>query len=345
MNKLTDAYLDKDILVTGGSGAIGSRLVQGLLEAGAAKVTVVDNLIASERWNLPQDRKVRFIKADILDENKMKEVFSQEPSHVFHLAAFFANEKSVKYPENDLLVNGLGTLRMLKYASASKVKSFVYASSGVSVYGPDVQLPFREKDLSISGFTTPYQITKMLGEHYCSYFFKAYGLPVVRARIFSSFGPGEIPGVYRNVIPNFIMRALDGEELIITGNGQESRDFTYVDDVVRGLISSGASSEAVGEAINIASGREVEILHLAESIIRLTESESPIQIRQKRKWDAKDRVLASLEKAEKLIGYKPSVSLEEGLKNTVDWIKNNYDRIKNSMDRAADEKYSIEFDY
>jgi len=341
MNKISEAYSGKDILVTGGAGSIGSRLVKGLLDAGAGRVTAVDNLSASLRWNLPDDKRLRFVNADILDEKKMSRVFSDKPSKIFHLAAFFANERSVRYPEKDLLVNGLGTLIMLRYAGAYAPESFVYASSGVSVYGRRAQIPYREEDLKAEGFTTPYQITKMLGEHYCSYFFKRDGLPAVRARIFSSFGPGEIPGEYRNVIPNFIMKALSGEDLLITGSGQESRDFTYVDDVVRGLMLAGASPEAAGEAVNIAAGREVKILYTAERIIQLTASKSSIRLSEKREWDSKERVLASLEKAGNLIGYKPAVSFEEGLKNTVEWIKNNYNRIKNSPNGTDDERYSI----
>ena len=137
------------------------------------------------------------------------------------LKAFFANQNSLDHPESDLQVNGLGTLRLLEYSALTGVKRFVYASSGCSIYGSHAPMPLKEDFMSLH-LSTPYQITKMLGELYCNFFQHQYEVPVVKARFFNSYGPGEIPGQYRNVIPNFTYWAMSGKALPITGTGEET---------------------------------------------------------------------------------------------------------------------------
>jgi len=195
-------YRDKTVLITGGAGAIGSNLTGALAELGA-RVVVLDDLSSAERWNVPSHRNVLFVEGSVVDEEMLKRVFFERPEIVFHLAAFFANQNSIDHPEEDLRVNGLGTLRMLQYATLSGVPRFVYASSGCSIYGSQSPLPLKEDFMSMH-LSTPYQITKMLGELYGNFFHHHYNLAVVKARFFNSYGPGEIPGQYRNVIPNFI---------------------------------------------------------------------------------------------------------------------------------------------
>ncbi|MGQ9854623.1 MAG: NAD-dependent epimerase/dehydratase family protein, partial [Candidatus Oleimicrobiaceae bacterium] len=207
------AYDGKTILVTGGAGAIGSNLTRALAELGA-QVIILDDLSSSERWNVPSLPGILFVEGDILDEVKLKRVFFERPQIVFHLAAFFANQNSVDHPERDLMVNGLGTLRLLEYSVLTGVERFVYASSGCSIYGSESPLPLREEFMSMH-LSTPYQITKMLGELYCNFFYNHYGLKVVKPRFFNSYGPGELPGQYRNVIPNFIYWAMKGLPLPI----------------------------------------------------------------------------------------------------------------------------------
>src|SRR3990170_3102888 len=228
-------YKDKVILVTGGAGAIGSNLTRTIAGLGAKIVIVLDNLSSAERWNIPSLSNVMFVEGDIRDEVKLKRVFFEKPEYVFHLAAFFANQNSVNYPEIDLDVNGMGTLRLLEYSLFTGVKRLIYASSGCSIYGSSTPLPLREEFMSMN-LSSPYQITKMLGELYCNFFKNHHGLKVVKARFFNSYGPGEVPGQYRNVIPNFIYWAVKGEALPITGTGEETRDFTYVGDIVDGLM-------------------------------------------------------------------------------------------------------------
>lgn len=323
-------YRDKLVLVTGGAGAIGSNLSRRLAELGA-EVVVLDSLTASEPWNVPDHDNLLFVKGDVRDEVKLKRVFFEEPEMVFHLAAFFANQNSIDHPEEDLAVNGMGTLRLLEYSVLTDVDRFVYASSGCSIYGSSAPLPL-EEDFTSMHLSTPYQITKMLGELYGNFFWHHHDLEVVKARFFNSFGPGEVPGQYRNVIPNFIYWAMSGHELPITGTGEETRDFTFVGDIVDGLLRCGAREEAVGEAYNLASGEETTISHLAETINELTGNEAGIRYASKRKWDTKDRLRASIEKARSELGYEPRTGFEEGLRQTIAWFEESWDRIA----RAAD---------
>jgi len=322
-------YEGKVILVTGGAGAIGSNLTKALAECGAKMVIVLDNLFSSEKWNIPSLPNVMFVQGDILDEEMLKRVYFESPEVVFHLAAFFANQNSLDYPEKDLAVNGMGTLKLLRYAQLTKVKRFVYASSGCSIYGHQAPMPLKEDFMSMH-LSTPYQVTKMLGELYCNFFNHQYELPVVKTRFFNSYGPGEIPGQYRNVIPNFIYWALSGVELPITGNTEATRDFTFVGDIVDGLLRSGYFKEAIGEEFNLAAGREIKIGELATIINTMVGNKAGIKMADKRKWDNKSRILASVEKANKLIGYNPSTQLEQGLPIAIAWFKQNWENIQKS---------------
>lgn len=330
MDEYRKCYEDKKILVTGGAGAIGSNLTRSLAECNAKMVIVLDNLSSAEKWNVPSLPNVLFIEGDIRNEEMLKRVFFEKPDYVFHLAAFFANQNSLDYPETDLSVNGLGTLKLLRYAQLTGIKKFIYASSGCSIYGSKSPLPLKEEFMSLH-LSTPYQITKMLGELYCNFFYHQYELPVVKARFFNSYGPGEIPGQYRNVIPNFVYWAMQGKNLPITGSGEETRDFTYVGDIVDGLLRAGYYKEAVGEDMNLASSREIKIVDLARMINNITGNKSEIRFVEKRKWDTKSRLLASIDKARKLISYEPKTAFEEGLKNTIEWFKNNRENINKSV--------------
>jgi nucleoside-diphosphate-sugar epimerase len=297
------------------------------LKAEPEKIAVIDNLSASCDWNLPKDERVAFVEGSILDEESMKIAFSYKPHYVFHLAAHFANQNSVDHAEADLLVNGLGTLKTLQYANLARVERFVFASSGCSVYGSQAPLPLKEDFVSIH-LETPYQLNKLVGELYCNFFSDYYKLPVCIARYFNVYGPGEVPGKYRNVIPNFVWWALHRQPLAITGTGEETRDFTYVDDIVDGTLRMGAVKEAVGEAINLASGTETRVIDLANWINELNGNESEIVFRPRRDWDKVVRRRASIEKATRVLGYKPETDMRTGLKRTYDWIFKNKDKIE-----------------
>jgi len=323
-------YTDKTVLVTGGAGCIGTNLAKALLKLNPRLIVVIDDLSASYAWNLPEDPKITFINGSILNEEKMKTAFNHKPDYVFHLAAHFANQNSVDHPETDLLVNALGTLRTLEYANLTGVQRFVFASSGCSVYGSRAPLPLKEDFVSIH-LDTPYQINKLVGELYCNYFHNYYKLPVVIARFFNCFGPHEVPGRYRNVIPNFFWWAMNGQPLPITGTGEETRDYTFVGDVVDAVLRMGCSEKVVGEAFNIASGTETRTVDLAGWINELVGNNAGIIRKPRRLWDKTVKRRASIAKAKTLFGYKPQTSMKEGLEKTYEWFKDNWGKIKSAM--------------
>lgn len=327
MESFLSCYEGKRILVTGGCGCIGSNLIRVLLRAKPQRIVVIDDLSASYEWNLPNDPKVLFIKGSVLDEERMKRAFSFKPHFVFHLAAHFANQNSVDHPETDLLVNGLGTLKTLEYANLVGVEKFVFASSGCSVYGSQAPLPLKEDFVSLH-LDTPYQINKLVGELYCNYFHDYYGLPVAIARYFNVYGPGEVPGRYRNVIPNFVWWALHKKALPVTGSGEETRDFTFVEDIVDGTLRMGVVKEAVGEAVNLASETETRVIDLANWINELVGNEAGIVFRSRRDWDKVVKRRASIEKAGKILGYEPKTGIRAGLKKTHEWILESKEKIE-----------------
>lgn len=323
-------YNDKTVLVTGGAGCVGSNLTQKLSEY-AEKVIILDNLDSAYEWNIPEADNINFVKGDILDDEMLKRVFKEKPEYVFHLAAHFANQNSVDNPELDLMVNGMGILKVLEYAHLVGVERFVYSSSGCGVYGLDSKMPFEEHDISIS-LHTPYQVTKLVGELYTNYFHNLYGLPIVNARFFNVFGPGEVPGKYRNVIPNFMYWAMTNQALPITGDGTETRDWTYVDDIVNGLMAMGIVEQAVGEAINLGSATEIRIIDMANMVNELTGNTEGIVYASRRDWDAKTKLLSSIGKARKILGYNPKNTFKDGLKKTHSWFVENWDDIEQSAE-------------
>jgi len=327
IEEVLQQYSNKRILITGGAGCIGSNLIKALLKAEPEKIVVIDDLSASYEWNIPKDPKVMFIKGSILDEERMKRAFSYKPHFVFHLAAHFANQNSVDHPETDLLVNALGTLKTLEYANLVSVERFVFASSGCSVYGSQAPLPLKEDFVSLH-LDTPYQINKLVGELYCNYFHDYYKLPVAIARYFNVYGPGEVPGRYRNVIPNFFWWAMHGQPLPITGTGEETRDFTFVEDIVDGTLRMGVVEEAVGEAINLASEKETRVIDLANWINEMTGNKAGIVFKPRRDWDKAIRRRASIEKARRILGYEPKTDMKTGLRKVYEWIKENRDKVE-----------------
>ncbi len=320
-------YKNKNILVTGGAGCVGSNLTNALIKAQAAKIIILDDLSAAEKWNIPVAPSVVFVQGSVLDEEALKRVFSEQIDIVFHLAAHFANQNSVDHPETDLMVNGLGTLKVLQYSHLTKASKFVFASSGCSVYGSQAPLPLKEDFISLH-LDTPYQLTKLLGELYCNFFHNYYGLPVAIARYFNVYGPGEIPGRYRNVIPNFIWWALHKKPLLITGTGEETRDFTYVEDIVDGTLRLGAIPEAVGCAFNLASETETKVVDLANLINEISDNHDRVEFVPRRDWDKITLRRASIEKARMVLAYDPKMQIKNGIKQTFDWISENASKIE-----------------
>jgi UDP-glucose 4-epimerase len=323
--KVFEAFEGKTVLVTGGAGAIGSNLVKTLSNLDTKRVIIIDDFSSSCEWNTPTNPKVTCIKGNILDDEKLKWAFKERPQIVYHLAAHFANQNSVDNPETDLMVNGMGTLKVLEHAHLVGVERFIYASSGCGIYGADSKMPFEEHDVSMKLYT-PYQVTKMLGELYTNYYFNLYNLPIVNARFFNSYGPGEVPGKYRNVIPNFFYWSINKQPLPITGTGDETR-FTFVGDLINGLLAMAYFKEAIGEAFNLATSREIRISDLAQWINEITENKAGIIFKERRDWDRKNRLLASIEKARKVLGYNPNMDFKDGLKQVNAWFVQNWKKI------------------
>ena len=267
-----------------------------------------------------------FIEGDIADEVLLKRVFFDKPDYVFHLAAHFANQKAVDYPEENLRVNALGTLKLLEYSRLSNVERFVFASSGCSAYGSRAPVPLKEDFITLH-LDTPYQIHKLLGELYCNFFLNHWGLPTVRLRLFNVYGPGGLPGRYKNVIPNFMYMAHQGKPLTVMGTGQETRDFTYIDDLIDGLLRGGVVEEAVGQEMNLGSGVETTSIDLANLINRVSRNSAGVTFIEKRDWDHGTRRLACIEKAKAVLGYDPQTTLEEGLKKVNEWFVESKHRI------------------
>ncbi len=324
-------FQDKTILVTGGAGCVGSNLTRKLADLGAEKVIILDNMSSAYHWNIPDRDAIQFVQGDILNDEDLKRVFKEQPDYVYHLAAHFANQNSVDQPETDLMVNGIGILKVLQYAQLTGVKRFVYSSSGCGVYGLDSKMPFEEHDISIS-VHTPYQVTKLLGELYTNYFHNLYDMDIVNARFFNVFGPGEVPGKYRNVIPNFFYWAMNGQALPITGEGTETRDWTFVDDICNGLLAMAIEEEAIGEAINLGSGQDHRVIDMANRVNELSGNEAGIEFKERRNWDAKTKLLSSIDKAKDILGYKPTVSFDDGLVKVHDWFETNWEDIQESAE-------------
>ena len=219
----------------------------------------------------------------------------------------------------------------MDYSQFTGVDKFIYASSGCAIYGSYGEMPLKEDFLSLH-LTTPYQINKTAGEMYSNFYHHHYGLKTINCRFFNSFGPGEVPGQYRNVIPNFVYWSMSGKSLPLTGTGNETRDFTYVLDLVQGLVKAAYYEDAVGEAFNLASGKEIRIKDMISMVNNATGNSTPVTSFPARKWDTKKRLLASIELAGKLIDYKPIVKFEDGLKANMEWFKLNWDKIQSVAD-------------
>ncbi len=333
---IKDYYHGRKILVTGGAGAIGSNLIITLsrLVGDEGLIIILDNLSAikgDEPIDLPSLSNMMFVKGDVRNDIDLKRAFRESPSIVFHLAAFFANQNSVDYPETSADVDVLGMIKLLDLCQFTGVDRFIYASSGCAIYGSYGKMPLKEEFISMH-LTTPYQINKMTGEMYSNFYFHHYGLNIVNCRFFNSFGPGEVPGQYRNVIPNFVFWSMQEKPLPLTGTGDETRDFTYVLDLVQGLVKAGFYEEAIGKAFNLASGKETKIKDLISMVNKATGNPKPIKKFPSRKWDTKKRLLASIDLAEKIIHYKPITNFEDGLNANMKWFKNNWKKIQSAAD-------------
>jgi len=299
------------VVVTGGAGFIGSNLVRALVRRGH-RVLVVDNLASTWSLRLLEDvaADIDFVHGDIRLPEDLGRVAAGPFDRVYHLAASFANELSVEYPEIDTHSNVEGTRNVLAMAARVGCALFVYAGSSSS-YG-DVPVPFREEGPTRP--YTPYAVSKHEGERLVL----ASGLPSAVFRLFNVYGPGDPPGRYRNAVPN-MMCALDGENSRLRIFGREAtRDFTYVDDLVRVLLDA---PRAAGHVVNVGTGVETRIVDLAAQILDMFGlPQDRMAFEEPRHWDRVVRRCASVDRLRELFGWVPQTPLAEGLGAAAAWL-------------------------
>jgi nucleoside-diphosphate-sugar epimerase len=336
------------ILVVGGAGFVGSNLVRALLESGPREILVVDNLLSSERENLPDDERVRLIEASINDDDVLASL-PRDLDYAFHLSTYHGNQSSMADPLADHEHNTLTTLKLYEtLKDCDRLERVVYASAGCTVAEKTFEgAEATQEDAPVSlWLDSPYQISKMIGEYYSNYYFSRHGLPTVKARFQNVYGPGEVLGagrwrgtvntVWRNVTPTFIYKALNHEALPVENGGIASRDFIYVGDMAQGLIACALRGEP-GEVYNLASGVETTIRELAEMINELTGNPTPIALTPARDWDHSGQRFGDTSKSRRELGFEARTELREGLERTIEWMRANRDFIDACIARHAEQ--------
>jgi nucleoside-diphosphate-sugar epimerase len=336
----------KHSVVIGGAGFVGSWVVDEILKDPSARVTIVDNLISSEKWNILLDPRVTFIEGSAADVNVLKSI-KDKVDYVYQLACFHGNQSSIARPLDDF-ENGLKTTLV----SLEWVKNFnpqarvVYSGAGCAVAEKtwDEPTAVEEKEFSSLLHDSPYSISKIAGEMYCLYYAKQQNIDVVRVRFQNVYGPREILGagawrgtidsIWRNVIPTFIWKSLNNEDITIFGTTHASRDFVYVGDIANGVILA-AKFGKQGHVYNLARGEEVFISDLAQQIIAITNSKSSLIYKPKRKWDTSGRRFGSTKKSLDELNFLARTDLISGLNSTVQWTQKNIKLISSSISHQS----------
>jgi nucleoside-diphosphate-sugar epimerase len=305
-------------LVTGGAGFIGSHIAAGLSAAGA-RVRVLDDLSTGHRENLEEiGGDVDFIEGSVADEQVLQKALDGVEV-VFHEAAIPSVPRSVEAPRQTHIASVDGTFSLLLAARDQGVRRVVYAASS-SAYGDQPTLPKAEQMLPDP--LSPYAVAKLVGEYYCQVFTRVYGLETVTLRYFNVFGPRQDPSSqYSGVVSRFISSLLGDEQPVIFGDGEQSRDFTYVDNVVAANLTAANASGASGKVINVANGERITLNELLAELKDLTgRHDVTAEYREPRVGDVRHS-LADNAMARELLGYEVKVGLREGLKRTIDWWK------------------------
>ncbi|MCW4023225.1 MAG: SDR family NAD(P)-dependent oxidoreductase [archaeon] len=301
----------QEVVVTGGAGFIGSNLCKKLVELGA-KVTVIDNLYAGSKDRIQDliDEGLKFVEKDIRDKEAIEEV-TKNCKTIFHLAAQTSVPFSMVNPQEDSQINVIGTLSVLE--AAKKAGARVVFASSSAVYGNPKQKPTNETvEPNPIAF---YGLTKLLGEHYCRFYHKTYGVEIVMFRIFNVYGPYCHGAIY-----DFLNKLKkDPTQLEVLGTGRQARDFIYVDDMVDALLRAAITPEASGHAFNVGTGTTTSVADLAEMIVKILGLENVnIHFKGGRAWEGDmDVTLADYAKAQKILKWTPQVSIEEGLKKII----------------------------
>ncbi|HVD93176.1 MAG TPA: SDR family oxidoreductase [Vicinamibacterales bacterium] len=303
-------------LVTGGAGFIGSHLSEELVRRGHT-VRVADSLITGKRSNLDHINGVEFLEGDLADVDFAQRAVSGV-EYVLHQAAIPSVPRSVKDPITSNRANVDATLNVLVAARDARVRRLVFAGSS-SAYGNTPTLPKRE-DMPDNPLS-PYALQKVVGEQYLRMFTRLYGLETVSIRYFNVFGPRQDPSSpYSGVISVFATALLENRSPMIYGDGEQTRDFTYVANVVDGVLRACEADEASGEIINVATGGRISLNHLFRTMKDLVHGHVDPTYSETRSGDVKDSQ-ADITKAKRILGYQPIVSFEEGLKRTIEWYR------------------------
>src|ERR1051325_5493757 len=305
-------------LVTGGAGFIGSHIAAGLTKAGA-KVRVIDDLSTGYLENVEEiGGNVDFVQASLADEAAVRKALAGVEL-VFHEAAIPSVPRSVENPRQTHVASVDSTFNLLLAARDSGVRRIVYAASS-SAYGDQPTLP--KVETMLPDPLSPYAVAKLVGEYYCQVFSRVYDLETVSLRYFNVFGPRQDPSSqYSGVISRFISALLSNEQPVIYGDGEQSRDFTYIDDVVSANLKAAETSKGSGQIINIANGERVTLNELLAHLKELTgKTDVGADYREPRTGDVRHS-LADITRARELLGFEPHVDLQSGLRLTMDWWK------------------------
>ncbi len=313
--------INTHVLVTGGAGFIGSNIVRRLVESGNS-VKVLDNFMSGYRSNLDPFPSVEIIEGDVRDKNIVENAM-QDVEVVFHLAASVGNKRSIDFPVTDAEINVIGTLNVLEAARKAGARKIV-TSSSAGIFGELKTMPIREDHPAEPD--SPYGCTKLCEEKLCLAYAKLYNIEAVCLRYFNVYGPNQRFDAYGNVIPIFVFRMLRGEPIIIFGDGEQTRDFVHVDDVVQANIKA-AESAGVSGAFNIASGTRITINRLAEMILTTGNHPVSMEYGPERPGDVRHS-LADLSAAQRDLGYSPGIHLEEGIREYVTWAREEFERNK-----------------
>jgi UDP-glucose 4-epimerase len=343
MNSL-DKFKNKKILIVGGAGFVGSNLSYQILKYEIAQLVIIDNLLSSNISNVSTDSRVLFINGSIADDNILK-LIPPGINYVFHLACYHGNQSSISNPLEDHQNNTITSLKLFNHLVSFKdLIKVVYAAAGCAVAEKTFdKAKATNEDAPISLFhDSPYSISKIIGELYGNYYFTSNNLPFVKARFQNVYGPREILGagrwrgthntVWRNVIPTFIWKSLNEEQLPLDNGGNASRDFIFVEDMAKGLMAC-ALNGFPGEVYNLASGKETKILDLAIKINKLTGNKTPIKLNPARDWDRSGKRFGSIEKSKNNLGFQAAIDIDKGLSRTIEWTKNNSNLIKSCINQ------------
>jgi nucleoside-diphosphate-sugar epimerase len=303
-------------LVTGGAGFIGSHIASALASAGA-RLRIIDDLSTGYRENLEAIKgEIDFVHASLADEKSLRKAL-EGVELVFHEAAIPSVPRSIENPRQTHIASVESTFSLLLASRDRKVRRLVYAASS-SAYGDQPVLPKVENMLPEP--LSPYAVAKLVGEHYCQVFTRVYGLETISLRYFNVFGPRQDPSSqYSGVISRFISALLGGERPVVYGDGEQSRDFTYIDNVVDANLKAAESARGIGEVINVANGARITLNQLLEELKVLTgKSDVVADYREPRAGDVKHS-LADISRARSLLGFEPRVDLRTGLQLTIDW--------------------------